>query len=317
MVADGEREGNIVFDSAYDGEATEDMAAACWQVRSQDALCAYCVENISYELSKIVTYFEAKVTISYSRDMQQEGNIVNLPYSIGVEDSIKSALEQGMTRLVVLIGSSSYSAEEMESLVGKVYRQNPAGATKEPIVNVNMLSGTGIQRLYEINLNYGLTANELEARQKSLRELSLFPEEETDGLDAAHRVLAICSYLQEHCSYTEDAECNDVYAALIRGEANSEGLALACVELCHRLGIECQIVYGQLNWQDHCWNIVSLDGEAYHVDPAICLTEGIDRGFLLSDEAIWSSHRWDTSAYPRCAGILSYASLSEKTENNT
>ena len=56
LVSNGEREGSIVFDAAYDGDTTEDMASACWQVRTQDALCAYCVDNIAYDLSKIVTY---------------------------------------------------------------------------------------------------------------------------------------------------------------------------------------------------------------------------------------------------------------------
>ena len=317
LVASGEKEGSIQFDSAYDGEATEDMAAACWQVRSQDALCAYCVENISYELSKIVTYYEAKVSVNYSRDIQQEGSMVRLPYSTGVEDSIRTALEQGKTRLVVLIGSSTYSAEEMELLVGKVYRSNPAGATREPHVNVNMLSGTSLQRLYEINLNYGVSSGELQMRQKALKELQAFPDGTLEEQDSAHRVLAICDYLREHCTYSDNGENNDVYAALIQKTANSEGLALACVELCHQQGIDCQIVYGQRNWQNHCWDIVNVEGEYYHVDPTVCLTEGLERGFLLSDEAIWNSHRCDTSAYPRCTGKLNYASLSADLENNT
>ena len=56
MVAAGESRRRIAFDSAYDGDASADMASACWQIRTQDALCAYCVENIAYDVSKIVNH---------------------------------------------------------------------------------------------------------------------------------------------------------------------------------------------------------------------------------------------------------------------
>ena len=49
-VAAGASERTIVFDSSYTGNPTEDLASACWQVRTGDALCAYCVENIAYEM---------------------------------------------------------------------------------------------------------------------------------------------------------------------------------------------------------------------------------------------------------------------------
>lgn len=66
FVLRGETTGKIVFDTAYDGDATEDLASACWQIRTQNALCAYCVENMAYELNKIVTYYEATVYITYA-----------------------------------------------------------------------------------------------------------------------------------------------------------------------------------------------------------------------------------------------------------
>ena len=55
IVSGGETESRIQFDAAYDGNPADDLAAACWRVRTEDALCAYCVENISYELSQIVS----------------------------------------------------------------------------------------------------------------------------------------------------------------------------------------------------------------------------------------------------------------------
>ena len=316
LVSDGEREGSIVFDSAYDGDVTEDMASACWQVRSTDALCAYCVDNISYELSKIVTYYEAKVTVSYASFVEDAANIVKLPYSTGVDSMIESALDAGQKKLVVLINRSSYSAEDMEAAVDRVYREYPATAPKAPTVSVNMYSGSNMQRLYEINLRYGMTDDELAAKKKQLSKLDPFADMDLENLSEGERALAAYNYLIENCSISSEAQGGNIYDALIGKQSDSEGTALAYVELCRRLHLECQIVYGQKNWEDHCWNIVRIDGDYYHVDAGLS-SASAEQNFLKTDRNIWSSYRWDVSAYPACTGELTYESLTEEATDNS
>ena len=305
----GETEGSIIFDQAYDGDTTEDMASACWQVRTQDALCAYCVENIAYELNKIVTINEATVYISYSKYAMSPEEVVHMTYSSGVGDSLKTALEARKSGLVLLITRSSYDAEEMESAVQSVYRENPAIVPKEPTAKVNMFSGTGTQRLYEISINYGLNEEEMMQRTAQLQAVNAFTEEQKRDMGEGERVVAACRYLTEHCTLTDAATENTAYSALINGQANSEGIAFACVELCDQLGVDCRIVYGQRLWVDHCWNIVRVDGNYYHIDASAAITGGLQKGLLFSDESFWGEYRWDVSAYPKCAGELSYEDL--------
>lgn len=311
LVSEGAGEGSIYFDPSYDGEASEDMATACWQVRTQDALCAYCVENIAYELNKIVTYYEAKVNVTYSNVWQTAGGIVRLKYSTGVEDAVKNALYEGDTKLVILVDSSTINAENMEGLVARVYRKYPASAPKMPVAGVNIYSGSGMQRLYEINIDYGMSDEELELCREKMAELDPFENEDAEAMDEAHKALLAAQYLAEHCEYSEGDHNGSVYSALIYGKADSEGAALAYVELCRRLNVECEIVYGQQSWQEHCWNIVEIDGEHYHVDLSACAEGGMEAGFLLSDEQMWGGHRWDVSSYPVCSGSLSLAELTD------
>lgn len=314
LVSEGERESQIVFDTAYEGEVTEDMANACWQVRTQDALCAYCVENISYELSKIVTYYEANVSISYSDAVPAASGIQRLAYSTGMDELINEALQNGDSRIAILVSRSFTTPEEVEGMAAAAYRKMPSLAPRLPVIDVKMFSGNGMQRLYEINLNYGVSREELEKCREELATVRPFADTETEELDSARKALAACRYLTERVEYTEDSQKNSIYAALVEGEANSEGLAYAFVELCRQLGLEAQMIYGQRNWQDGCWNIVQLDGDWYHVDVSLCKTEGFWNGFLLRDEDIWSNYRWDVSAYPRCSGSLTYADLAEERE---
>lgn len=302
MVSEGKLEGRVTFDQAYSGDATADMASACWELRTQDALCAYCVENIAYDLAQIVTYYGANVYISYSPMTPAAEDIIHMTFSAGLDEVIEQAMDQGQNRLAVLINSSSYSAEDMELLVSQIYRQNPGLAPREPSSSVNLFSGTGRQRLYEINLRYGVSPQEFASRKAEMAALDPFAGLDTASMNAIERAQTACEYLAASCSYEEEEQPSSIYAALVQGRSGSEGMALAYVELCRRLGVNCQIVYGQRNWQDYCWNIVELDGEYYHVDPAMFSVNGLEGAFLLRDEVIWGPYRWDTAAYPACEG---------------
>lgn len=307
----GESEGRIVFDASYDGDPLEDLASACWQVRTQDALCAYCVENIAYELTKIVTTNEATVYYSYSSFCESADNIVHLPFSYAVESTLLETLANRDRRLVVLVSSSSYSAEDIEGLLTKVYRENPALVPREPRASVNMYSGTGSQRLYEISINYGLTAEELEQRMAALRAVDAFSGTDLEKLGDGQRALAACQYLMENCRLSAAAADNTAYSALVNHLANSEGLAFAYVELCRQMKLDCSIVYGQYRWQDRCWNIVKIEGSCYHVDVYACIDSGLEGSFLLNDESFWGNYRWDVASYPKCLGELDMNQLLE------
>ncbi len=308
MVSAGETERSIAFDAGYAGEISEDIASACWQVRTQDALCAYCVENISYDLKKIVNYMEAHFSIRYSEAVCVPTEVLRRPYSSGIDELLREMIAAGERNRVVLIDRSTYSAEGMEELVSTVYRADPILAPREPEAAVMMLSGSGMQRLYEINLDYGMDDAERRARLEALASLAPFEGLELEELDEAHRALAAAETLAAGCVYDPQG-ANDLYSALIGGSADDEGMAFAYVRLCALLGVSAQVVYGQRNWKDYSWNIVSVDGSFYHVDPALCAAGDYENGFLLRDERMWEDCRWDVSAYPPCTGDLSWHAL--------
>ena len=308
LVSDGVTESSIAFDADYEGEISEDMAGACWQVRTQDALCAYCVENISYDLAKIVNYMEARVTLRYSEAVCPPTEVLRRPYSSGIDELVRAMLAEGRRQEAVLIDRSVYTAEGMEELIAGVYRAEPQLAPKEPGIGVMMLSGSDMQRLYEIDLDYGMDEDERVRRLAELDALDPFAELDAAALDEAHRALAAIEWLSAHCVYDPEG-ANDLYSALIGGRADEEGMAFALVRLCALLGLECRMVYGQRSWEDYCWNIVQVDGEYYHIDPAVCAAGDLDNGFLLRDERMWEQCRWDVSAYPVCGGELSWHAL--------
>lgn len=309
MAYAGQTEGTLVFDAAYDGDPTEDMASACWTVRTQDALCAYCVENIAYELNKIVTINEASVYISYSERSVSPQEVHRLAFSSEAETEILEAMRRGDERIALLVGRSAFSGDDMAAQVLKSYRENPTVVPKEPSCTVTIFSGTGMQKLYELIFHYGLSREELEGRVEALRLLEPFAELDTESLSPAMRAYEAMNYLLENCAMDGESDQNTAYDALITRRADSEGVAFAYVELCQRLGLDCRAVYGQHAWQEHCWNIVRIDGSYYHVDVCNAALTGPEESFLRSDENFWGSYRWDVSSYPKCSGRLSYHDL--------
>lgn len=314
MVYDGAPGGSIAFDASYSGDAAADMENACWQVRTQDSLCAYCVRDISYEMEKIVNYYESAVTIDYTSYAAELSSIIQLPYAVGLEDILSTAMEENRQRVTILIGTSSYSVENMKSLALDLYRESPTICVREPQLTVFMYSGAGRQRLYEINFNYGMAEDEVIRCKSQLKNLDVVSNLNAEGLDDVHGALAACRYLTENCVYSQSA-AGSCYDALILRESNSEGLALAFVEMCHQLGIECLAVYGQMSGSDHCWNIVKIDGDYYHVDVSRCYDGDFADGFLLDDESMWNDYRWNISNYPACNGSITFSEINSAEED--
>ena len=306
MAYEGRTEGSIVFDSSYEGDAAEDMETACWTVRMEDALCAYCVENISYEFNKIVTINEAAVKISYSKVSESPKSIVHLGFSSEAEAAILNALEKGKTTLTLLVGRSGFTAEDMAAQVIKAYRENPTVVPRKPETIINVFSGAGTQRIYEIQIDYGMPYQQLLRCRRELEEFKPFEELDRSKQSEVERAYAACRYLVENCRITDEEEANSAYSALIRRSANSEGLAFGYVELCRQLNVDCRIVYGQHDWKEHCWNIVRIDDSYYHVDITQCARGGPAVGFMQNDETFWGMYRWDVAAYPKCSGTKSF-----------
>ena len=309
MAYEGRTEGSIAFDSAYEGDAVEDLENACWAVRTEDALCAYCVENISYDFNKIVTINEADIRISYSKVSVSPKQIVHIGFSSEAEASILTAMQKGVSTLTLLVGRSGFSGEDMAAQVVKTYRDYPTVVPKKPEAIVNVFSGAGTQRLYEIQIDYGVTALELARCRKQMELFRPFTDLDRPEASEVERAYVACRYLVDNCRILEDGNSNgadSAYSALIERRAASEGMAFGYVELCRQLGVDCRIVYGQHDWKEHCWNIVRIDDSYYHVDITQCAKGGPALGFMQNDETFWGVYRWDVAAYPKCTGTNSF-----------
>jgi hypothetical protein len=317
MVNSHKTEGRLRF-TDYEGALPGDISRAWSEVKSESALASYAVEYMPYYLSPIATYYEAVVYITYKHT---QGEIDAIRYVTGkpqLAEAIDPILDSMGSYTAIRITSPTITEEEVKNAVYKAYAANPAACVVMPVVNVRMHPQSGMHRIIEIELEYGWKLSELQKMKSALvnkiNELSRSLSSDKDA------VFAMSAYnkLAKSCTYDSAGTLgggrigfnsglsSTAYGALIEGNADSLGIALAYSALCHATGIECVVVNGSLDNEEHSWNIIKIEETYYHVDVSASSALGIGNTFMRSDLQMQVKYTWDKSLYPECNGVKSY-----------
>lgn len=299
LVSQGAEEG-VVRLYNYTRDVDTDLSSACLEVAKKDPLGAYAVDYIKYDFSRIISYYEANVQITYRRTAAQIKSVVSVTGSSAIKGELREALTKFSPEVVLRV---SYLAEDENYIVGLVrqaYYDTPGVAFGLPDAQVTLYPDSGTQRIVEILLTYPEDVDEL--RQKR-NELAAAAETCAAALDRNSENMPgeIYTYLHTHIRYQtdENSALGTAYAALVGGKANSEGIALAFQLLCDFTGAESVVVSGTQTGEPHFWNLVKTDNGWLHVDAAW------SDGLLLSDDAMTNAgYVWNTEDYPASGGVL-------------
>lgn len=308
------RESGMLEFRDYNGDIYDDIASACKDVGSNTALGAYCVDYISYDVNRIVAYYEAEIYISYKRTAEEMSQIITIPTSDGLGECVTEALDKLQDHLVVMVNASMVDGDEASGFVDAACREDPLLCANKPVVKVSVYTGGGLQKLFEFNIDYGDDSETLLAERKALTgavdEIAADITAESD----AYRAFQAAAALINTCA--SDANGGDTaYDAIVNGAADSEGMAMAYRAVCAAAGITCLVVEGRLDSEQHYWNMIEADGNWYHVDVSRALSDGFAQTFLLSDSLMWGRYWWDTEQYHACNGDLTYSSVVSAQQN--
>ena len=288
LVSEGAEQGVLNLHN-YNRDVADDLARACREVVQEDPLGAYAVDYIRHDFSRIVSYYEVNIYISYRRTPEQIDSIVRVTGSSAIRQALSQTLSTFSPETVLRVSYFSEDEDYILNLANQAYYDAPATAMGMPEIAVSVYPATGYQKIVEVTLNYPDSPAVLRRRSQELNSLSpefgSTPEE-------------LYTALQESLTVDMRSGGNTAHAALIGGTANSEGAALAYKLLCDHAGLSCTVVRGQLDGQPHFWNIVSLDGVYCHLD----LSFGL---FALTDAELTEAgaYQWDLAEYPSCAPV--------------
>ena len=293
MVAGYETERVLVFGN-YSGIIGDDLATACWEVRSNTAIGAYCVESITYETEQVVAYCEADVTITYKRTADEVKSIYSVQTRNGIIDSVVDVLDTQRTTFAIQINTDALDDSDVSALVEKACLNHPMLAVDIPSAEITMYTGGTNQKIFEVTLRYSAAQSEISGWRAAL-DAKLRTLTGTLNGGAQDAALQACAVTAEACAMN-GAPGGTAYNALVEGSTDSRGLAMAYKAVCDALEIPCQVVAGRLNSAAHYWNIVEIGGNYYHLD----LAGYSGTVWLQRDSDIWGRYWWDAESYPKC-----------------
>lgn len=318
----------------YQGADGEEIQAETLRVSEEllktNPIAAYAVEDITVAVRRVLAYSEIDIEIEFKRTAEQIQSVIEVPTPLSVINRIFDAMS-GYRDEAVLLTDLGLDTEEIANQVVELYYQNPSRVVMLPFVTVQVFpEETGEpdetegseepafeerNKVYEINFGYLESAEMLreigENLSLSVRQNAAHVEGDSNG----ETLLSLANILMSSAEYDEGTArtmamhgpqniAATAFGALVRGSAVGEGYAMAFKALCDELRLDCRVVLGFYNDIYHAWNIVFLDGNYYHVDVALCDVDGLEAGFLKTDEDFLQMYAWGFDTAPVCDGPL-------------
>ena len=281
----------------WKGDVEEQLTRACDEVSHSDPLGAYAVDRIQHSFTRMVSYYEATITIDFRRSAEQIAAVTTVTGSGAIRAELVDALDGFVTETAFQINyfDATQDADYIRGLIREAYYDLPAAALGMPEVQVQLYPEQGSRRVVEVLLAYPEDPKTLQSKRVQLETAAtdLTEPYRNGSLEDTTLAYALFSALRE-ASAPDAAGGATAYDALVEGAANSEGMALAYKELCDLTGLDCQIVEGALGEEPRFWVIVTLEEGSRHLDSS-------GEGALLTDaQMAQAGYTWPDEEYPAC-----------------
>ena len=286
--------------SGYDSTALESgMSMAARYIRNTYPMCAYAVENLTFEVGSNGGKPAVAVSIAYSRSRIEIQKVRTVKDMEKTAEAMYETMEDHDASLVLLV--ENYQNTDFSQLAQDYAEANPQSVMETPQVSVGIY-GSGSARVAEFTFIYQNSRENL--RQMKGQVAPVFASAAlyvSGGASDSQKFSQLYAFLMERFDYKLETSITPSYSLLCHGVGDSRAFATVYAAMCRRSGLECQTVTGTHAGEPRTWNIICDNGIYYHVDLLRCNLEGRYRGC-----ADWemSGYVWDYSAYPACGGVV-------------
>lgn len=289
FVEDGIKDGSIRAES-YRGNLADDLEQAVNEVSQLTPLGAFAVDHMTYDYSKIVSYYEIHINTVFRRSLDEIRVITYVNDLDGVREQLQNAMEHYSSSLFLQIGD--YEPFDLEDEVQKIYQEHPEFAFEKPDVTMEMYPEMGTQRILEIRFSYRYDARQLQECQKqvgqALDQISVIYGSSHSEFTNARRFYSRLG--RDSMLSPDDGGAtpltNSVYGLLMEDYATSYGFAQTYALLLRSCEMECSLITGQKNGEVHSWCLIRVDGEYYYVDPSMAAGAAGTAFFLMGTQEL-------------------------------
>ena len=152
--------------------------------------------------------------------------------------------------------------------------------------------------IFEYYFTYATTAEQEAAMDTAVE--ALLAELNVAEADNYTKLKAVYDYICANVAYADHeesetcAQLHSAYSALVNGTATCEGYAVLMYRLALELGVDCLVIPGTLDGNDHVWNIANIGDKYYNLDATLDAGE-TDYGCFLIGTANFTDHVRDES----------------------
>ena len=228
----------------YTSDVEADVDAACREVVEEDPLGAFSVASIDYAFSRIVSYYEVTVTLTYSHTAQEVEAIRSVGSTTAIQQQLRQAMADFSSSLVLRASYFTGDIDSVRSMAAQAYFDTPHAAFGMPDIQVALYPDSGTQRILEITLQWPEDQASLAVRSEELVALapSAAPERSPAGDSYTPGELwRSCGRLPPPW---DSAGAGDPYSALTGQPANLLAHTLALELLLQQAGFDVTLVNG-------------------------------------------------------------------------
>ena len=311
-MVDGHRGGGTIRLYNYTGDVEADLAVAREAVL-QTPMGAYAVGELELDSTRILTYYEVKLTIRYTRTAREVEDIPDVMGLTGVRQELTRLVTEGgrsATFLASYFTGDGALVEELFRLacrgVPELFRHHQLDASGAG-VSVAFYPETGARRIVEVKLNLPLGADEEEgiyADQLEAVSSALLGGHRPAG--EGYTVEELAALVRGAAGAWEEEGSHRALDALSGAGASDFGLLMAMEYLCRQCGIAAEPVEGAQG----LWLIVGTPRGSRHLLPEFLRPvpppeDGEERPEpelrLYTDRELTElGYEWATSLYPVC-----------------
>ena len=116
----------------YTGNVTTDLATACNEIMEQDPLGAYAVSAIDYTSTRILTYYEVDVHISYRHTVGEVAAIKPVSGQAGIREQLSKLVSDQLTHTVLRTSYFDGDTQLINTLFWLTLYSDPVAAYGAP-----------------------------------------------------------------------------------------------------------------------------------------------------------------------------------------
>ena len=309
----GHRTGGTIRLYNYTGDVEADLANARDEVMYDDPLGAYSVGDLTCGVTRILTYYEIELQITYIRTAREMDALREVTGLAGVRQELTRLVTEGGRSATFLASYFTGDGALVEQLFRLACRTAPELFRHHQLdasgagVSVAFYPETGARRIVEVKLNLPLGADEEEgiyADQLEAVSSALLGGHRPAG--EGYTVEELAALVRGAAGAWEEEGSHRALDALSGAGASDFGLLMAMEYLCRQCGIAAEPVEGAQG----LWLIVNTPQGSRHLlpqslRPVPLRSDGEEPGEpefrLYTDRELTElGYEWATSLYPVC-----------------